>query len=428
MTGQLLPCRLIANDTVGVEAFSSFVHRNAYNHGVTVGIFLSYFISSVDNTEVKKAIPRKMSPQYLILPSQTTEILTDRIYEVCRADCTKGTLWFIQKLLGHSRGCVSPSFRWCPECLAEMDRFGDTVYYKLFWQLTGIKACPSHRTPLVNSCEHCGSTQAKYTRNVSLLYCQDCENNLSVRQKLLSKKQVSKSWALAGSDLYDLIYDLSVVNPASIPTQGLKKSMNEILDYYWKYDREKELYSVIPRDTLISITAGEAKPSLEIARKVSASLGISLFDMLTGNSAASHNILPLNDFCKLPCDLKLKKPQIDICRNEFITALSEYLLDCRTPPALNDISIALNVPVSYMQYRFPSLSVLLFDKHLRYLKQYSENMNFQAINKCLYLFKENNTLPKEVDLNRVLNTLKSEYKLSDSEARALIDNTLRIFH
>ncbi|MEH6447828.1 MAG: TniQ family protein [Oleispira sp.] len=422
MTRQLLPCKLIANDTVGVEAFSSFVHRNAYNHGVTVGIFLSYFISSVDNLEVKKAIPSKMSPQYLILPSQTTEILTDRIYEVCRADCTKGTLWFIQKLLGHSRGCVSPSFRWCPECLAEMDRFGDTVYYKLFWQLTGIKACPSHRTPLVNSCEHCGSVQAKYTRNVSLLYCQDCEKNLSIRKTELSKKQVSKSWAVAGSDLYDLIYDLSKVDPKAIPIYGLKTSLNEILDFYWKYDREKELYSVIPRDTLISITAGDARPSLELARKISASLGISLFDMLTGNSAASHNILPLNSFCKIPDEFIIQKPKLDICRNEFITALSEYLLDCQDPPALEDISIALGVPVSYIQYRYPSLSALLFDKHLRYLKESARTIRFQAIDRCFSLLKDKN------NLDTVLNILKYEYKLSDSEAKSLIDNAIECFH
>jgi len=421
MTGQLLPCKLIANDTVGVEAFSSFIHRNAYNHGVTIGVFLSYFTDSIRGTLNKEVIPTKMSPQYLITPSKTTELLIDHIYTASRTDCTKGTLWFIHKLLGHSRGCISPGFRWCPECLAEMIRFGDTVYYKLFWQLTDIQACPTHRTPLVSSCEHCGSSQAKYTRNVSLLYCQDCENNLSVRQKVLSKKQVSKSWELAGSDLYDLIYDLSVVNPASIPIQGLKTSMNEILDYYWKYDREKELYTVIPRDTLISITAGEAKPSLEVARKISASLGISLFDILTGNSAASHNILPLNDFCKLPNDLILKKPQIDKCRNEFITALSEYLLDCQTPPALDDISIALNVPVSYMQYRFPSLSALLFDKHLRYSKERLKTVKIEITNRLLKL---NIGVTRMNNSDEIIHNLMHEFNIPEAEIKIIIKNIL----
>jgi DNA-binding XRE family transcriptional regulator len=419
MTGQLLPCKLIANDTAGVEAFSSFIHRNAYNHGVTIGVFLSYFTASMDGALNKEIIPTKMSPQYLITPSKTTGLLIDRINTVSRTDCTKGTLWFIHKLLGHSRGCISPGFRWCPECLGEMKQFGDAVYYKLFWQLTDIQACPTHRTPLVSSCEHCGSSQAKYTRNVSLLYCQDCENNLSFRQKALSKKQVSKSWELAGSDLYDLIYDLSVVNPASIPIQGLKTSMNEILDYYWNYDREKELYTVIPRDTLISITAGEAKPSLEVARKISASLGISLFDILTGNSAASHNILPLNDFCKLPNDLILKKPQIDICRNEFITALSEYLLDCQTPPALSDISKALNVPVSYIQYRFPSLSSLLFDKYLRFSKERLKIVKIKITNRCLNLNTEDTSVD---DFDDIVKNLLLEFDMPEAEIKIIVKN------
>lgn len=423
MTGQLLPCRLIANDTVGVEAFSSFIHRNAYNHGVTVGVFLSYFTSSINGTSNKEIIPTKMSPQYLITPSRSTELLLNRILAVSKTDCTKGTLWFIHKLLGHSRGCISTGFRWCPECLAEMNRFGDTVYYKLFWQFTDIQACPTHRTPLVGRCEHCGSSQAKYTRNVSLLYCQDCENNLSVRLIALSKKQVSNSWELAGSDLHDLIYELSIINPASVPTQGLTTSMNEILDYYWKYDREKELYSVIPRDTLISITAGEAKLSLKVARKISASLGISLFDMLTGNSAASHNILPLNDFCKLPCDLTLKKPQIDICRNKFITALSEYLLDCQTPPALNDISIALNVPVSYIQYRFPSLSALLFDKHLRYSKERLKTVKIEIINRLLKL---NTGVTRMNNSDEIIHNLMHEFNIPEAEIKIIIKNILNL--
>jgi hypothetical protein len=54
------------------------------------------------------------------------------------------------------RGSGAARRQWCPHCLDEALKVGETPYLRLLWTVGHVTACPIHKCRLVSVCQHCG--------------------------------------------------------------------------------------------------------------------------------------------------------------------------------------------------------------------------------------------------------------------------------
>jgi hypothetical protein len=55
------------------------------------------------------------------------------------------------------RGLVRPWRAWCPDCYAEADAHGGTIYEPLVWAVSAVSACAAHRRRLCTRCPRCAA-------------------------------------------------------------------------------------------------------------------------------------------------------------------------------------------------------------------------------------------------------------------------------
>ncbi|MFC3627788.1 TniQ family protein [Vogesella amnigena] len=60
------------------------------------------------------------------------------------------------------RSLTAKSGRWCPECFAEDQKQGRSPYFRLVWELSDVKVCHRHQSPLVNICPDCGRRDPRH--------------------------------------------------------------------------------------------------------------------------------------------------------------------------------------------------------------------------------------------------------------------------
>lgn len=60
------------------------------------------------------------------------------------------------------RSLTAKSGRWCPECFAEDQKQGRPPYFRLVWELSDVKVCHRHQSPLVNICPDCGRRDPRH--------------------------------------------------------------------------------------------------------------------------------------------------------------------------------------------------------------------------------------------------------------------------
>lgn len=60
------------------------------------------------------------------------------------------------------RSLTAKSGRWCPECFAEDQKLGRSPYFRLVWELSDVKVCHRHQTPLINICPDCGRKDPRH--------------------------------------------------------------------------------------------------------------------------------------------------------------------------------------------------------------------------------------------------------------------------
>ena len=67
----------------------------------------------------------------------------------------------------------------------------------------------------------------------------------------------------------------------------------------WRRQEEEKLYEIFGRDQLLAITLGQTPVSLDMARRIAFRLGISLFDLVSGNGG--------NPMCQRSCRLNISE-------------------------------------------------------------------------------------------------------------------------
>lgn len=364
-----------------VESFPSYLHRIAYIHGVYVGELLRYsYAYAMRNNIIHHdcSLPNYITVPELIRPNKVTTMLLDLFHQLTDQDMERGVFWVLNNCLGRSAGEIVEGFRWCPECFSEILNMGDEAYFKLIWHLTAINACPIHRTPLITECEFCGCTQISYIKNRAIGFCQDCGKSLSKRKKKLRPINIISSWEDIGLDIVELFKDIASLQPNSLPTDGIHKSIEDIFDYYWKVNREDEFYNSLSRDELLAIVYKQTPVSLKSARRIAYRLGIALCALLSGDAAKTSNMLDHEQFCTLPpgyleASKKTKKDHVFI-----LNRIKVELKNSKTPPSLKRLAKQVCVSIGYLEYRHPVLVANVVDRY----QAYCEEMMLKKLHKA----------------------------------------------
>lgn len=71
-------------------------------------------------------------------------------------------------------GSLSPTLRYCPQCLAEQT----PAYYSLLWRFLVLPGCLNHRVHFLNQCGHCGFSLPLLSPLPQLTTCPLCQGDL----------------------------------------------------------------------------------------------------------------------------------------------------------------------------------------------------------------------------------------------------------
>lgn len=407
----LFPISVIGNGTAEVESLASYLHRISYKHGVYVGVLLkkSYKYAIKKNIISHNCLlPHYISVNELIRPEKVTTMLVDLFQKLTGQDLSATVLWVIKNSLGRSVGEIVEGFRWCPECFAEMLNVGDEPYFKLIWHLTAIRACPIHRTPLISKCDFCGCTQTSYIKKNSIGFCQDCGKSLSKRKKRLRPVDILNRWEDIGLDVVELFKDIAVIQPNSLPNDGVHKSVEDIFEYYWRIGRETEFYSALSRDELLAIVFKQSSVSFKSARKIAYRLGVSLSALLSGDAINISNMLDDEQFCWLPPGFlesgrKAKRDHVKI-----LNKIKVEIKNSKSPISLKQLAKKIDVSVGYLEYRHPVLVSSITQRYMDYCEEMKLKKLHAAQSKALDFFLNEKYKNEKHSRKQAYRTLRAE--------------------
>ncbi len=368
----LFPVQLIAYQTAEVESFPSYLYRLAFDHEVYVGELMRFVYRMARHDgilDINLEEPKHIQPNELVRPYGMTNMLVSMFEYATGAQLRAGVFQFLNGAVGKSSGEIVHGVRWCPECLREMSLLNREPYFKLIWHLSSIKACPVHRTPLVEKCEACNCLQTSYVRRRPLQFCQDCGVDLSIRQNRLSASDIASSWIDIGFDVILFFKDMAENKYAPLPENGLLKSLDKIFDFYWTREREEEFYSLLSRNELLMALDGNHSLSLLSVRRIAHKLGVPIYLLLSGDGEFSDELLNMSrlrssNFEIFETDKKIKKNHQDILLN-----IASHLRAASIPLSISELASKVGVSVGYLEYRHPSLVADLVAKHQAYEQQ-----------------------------------------------------------
>lgn len=373
MPNRLFPIAVCGSGTAEVESLPSYVHRLAFKHGIFVGELLRFVVRQAGGDAAYQGhitvLPRRINVHDILRSNALANSLV-AILEHMTRQCLQGTtVSLFNGPLTTSRGELHKGFRWCPECLAEMELMGEESYFKLIWQFRAVLACPIHRSPLLQVCEHCGCDQTSYVKRRPLGLCQDCGEPLSKRGRKLSTQHLSRCWQDIGRDILELLADLVRYGYSSIPVDGVFRSLDQLFDHYWRQRREDDFYQLLDRDQLLNVVHNEKTLCLNSARKVAFGLGISLYDLLSGNAARTTAALDFGGFCPLPPSFMETSERFTRDHEAILQKLRLLAADDAEPLSLKATARLLNVSVGYLEYQFPVQVRHVVDRYKAFLAE-----------------------------------------------------------
>lgn len=366
---RLFPLPLMGSKTAEVESFASYIHRCAVEHGVSVGELIRFVHKNARQQCERSSgtsypdLPNYCDVKQLVRPNMVTTMLVDCMSIMSGQQLYESTLWFIGRTVGRSSEEVANHFRWCPECLQEMVLTQQPVYFKLIWHMTAVETCPVHRTPLIDHCPACDKTQDTYSKRNPLSDCPHCHCFIGQRSAELNLHQIKPSWHSDSGDIVKLFEDLSQTPALALPPNGVKISMEQIFDWYWRHNREEDMYAMFPRDQLICLLDSERPVDLKLARRFAYQLGLSLYQLMNGEAHLTSAILNRHWVCSLPPSFMLIKSKERRQPSKVIKKVQAALAEALEPPSLPALARQVGVSVGYLEYRFPALVTQVVSKH-----------------------------------------------------------------
>lgn len=359
----LFPVALRGCGTLEIESIGSYVHRLASAHGVTAGRLLNTLLKEVNSEEASSRAVMRYDMRLAVLarPNATSRNVVNALQKCTgRSDLLGSTFNALQHALHRSMGVFAGTFRWCPACMGEFERAGDSGYYKLVWHLNDITHCHIHAVTLNDRCHYCGSKQDGFGYRTKCTACQRCGKSLSTSiDGLPDRLAVSH-----GADLYSLVEAIAHDPHRCFPEGGIRKIVSQLFDAAWASGNEKQLWSVIPRDECIAIDTGHHPITLTIARRLAVRLGMDLVDLLSGELGGTIDVLDTTWYTNLPNEMKpIKRRRLHNKDKVFEGLLSALHTDRGQPPPLSTVAGSLSVSVGYIHYHYPILASQIIARH-----------------------------------------------------------------
>ncbi len=382
MAIKLYPVPLIGEGTADVESFPSYLHRISIDHGIHVGGLIRfayhYGIGQLSAKERYPGIPKHIKTEDVVRPNESTKLLIDLFELMTGQRLQSSVLWFLDGNIGRSRNEVISGFRWCPECLKEMEQLEQEPYFKLIWHLTGVDACYTHRTALVSKCQACGAKQDGYIKKCTLGTCQKCGNSLSNRKLKLTSKDIINSWELIGADLFVLLSDISQYSPDNFNLRGARDSIEYFNSRYSSELRKGGVYKILSEKQVSAIVHRKRSMNLEIIRRICFILGMSLFDFIGGNSRKTTRRLSYDWVDEIEPDFMQPKKKMQRDHREVYRKLLKTIAEIDRPPSLRKLSQINGVSVGYIDYRHPMLAQKIVARHKDYHEQLMLKKRYKA--------------------------------------------------
>jgi hypothetical protein len=389
---RLLPISVGGYGTAEIESLPSYVHRLAYHHGIYVGELLRFVVRQLERDKnyvsTVAKLPSYIHPEDILRKNKLADSLVAMLEYITRQGLCGTTVSIFNDPLTISRNELYKGFRWCPECISEMIKIKEDPYFKLIWQFRAIIACPVHRTPLIQCCEHCGCDQTTYVKRCSLGFCQSCGIALSLRKTRLKSKDIASSWQDIGRDVVELLSDLLVNGGDYIVREGLLISVEELFNEFWSQGRENELYQFLNRDLLLAVIHHKKSLCLNDIRKLSFGLGVSLYDLMSGNAAKNTKVLITTGFCPFPPSFLEVSVRVKRDHRAILRKLQNQISNNSAPLSLREISRRLNVSTGYLRYRYPLQVRMISERYSDFCKEHKRRIRCQAQEAALRYFTE----------------------------------------
>lgn len=425
----LLPIPLEGAGTADVESLPSYIHRLSQMHGVKTGVFLRHVLTH--SADIYTGTPydrlRHLKPQELVVPEDTTFAIMEVFEHVTGYRLRDSILMFLRDSLGKSRGEVVNGFRWCPECLKEMEDLGHTPYFKLIWHLKAIKSCPIHRTPLESNCWFCGDHQAGYRRIAAMGNCQNCLKPLSDRGRPISPDEIEPTWSDFGFDLIQLFEDIAENPQAVFPEDGILKSYLGIFDYYWNQDREEGTFESIGRKEFMAEVFDKRKSSLLKARRMAFRLGVPLYSLLSGKAHLCTEFMDKKLLCKFPSGYLDVNSKTVNQHPIILKQILSFLEDCETPPPLKGVAARVGVSVGYISYRHPSLAAQVVKRYKEHVAKIHEGRLEKARLCALNYFAESDSVYGSKSRKHAYTIIRASTGLSKFLLKSAINDVYQMY-
>jgi hypothetical protein len=162
-----------------VESLTSYIARLAEAHNLKLSTFVSRVLSPLSKLTGVAGIGghhdvlRHLGASLNGTGSTSAECVKILESLTLRRLLRELTLRFTKGWLS-DRALLSLNQKWCPQCLHEWKRRGDTVYYPLLWQLEAVRTCSVHATLLRSHCLQCGATHRPLGKHLILGHCPAC--------------------------------------------------------------------------------------------------------------------------------------------------------------------------------------------------------------------------------------------------------------
>jgi len=305
----------------------------------------------------QKTKPRSIAGKHgiatLARVNQFTWELRDRLAEFTGQDMSCEPLRFLDSQVY----CISTeigTFRWCPECLAEMARIDAPLYFKQLWHMTAVGHCPVHRVRLSERCEFCGCKQHSLKAKHPVGYCAECGEPLFNRRIPLSTKDIQTSWECPSHDVLEIFE--KAARPGMKVSGWLEaRSFIHSMAVSADHGRRNSHITGELRELLYECRRNWRDNCRLISlRRLAYLMNMSLYDLLTCSSTAYPLPYSAPELKSLPEHLRRRKKTV---RNHkyVYQKLVLYLEEQQIPPSLKQAARFAQVSPGYLEYRFPSL-------------------------------------------------------------------------
>lgn len=177
--------------TCFVESISSYVARLAAAHSLPVSMLLRRVVAE-HFPRVKHSLKKGIGSQLVIqkmcgLGKEASDFVTALEKLTGRRDLRQLTMLPFARLIS-GKDLLTENGSWCPHCLKEQRRSGNTVYYPLLWSLNGCTTCPLHKSNLLRVCPHCKAWLRPLTYKTIVGHCDRCNKWLGVGDRKTSRR------------------------------------------------------------------------------------------------------------------------------------------------------------------------------------------------------------------------------------------------